>query len=75
MVHAVAKSYKKRRVVESVSLDVHRGEAGGLLGPPRARKATVFLMVTGLLRPPASPPAPSFFFSRGRWLPAPSRFW
>ncbi|MER2604482.1 MAG: LPS export ABC transporter ATP-binding protein [Siculibacillus sp.] len=53
VVHAVAKAYKKRRVVESVSLDVHRGEAVGLLGPNGAGKTTVFYMITGLIRPDA----------------------
>ena len=52
-VEAVAKAYKKRRVVESVSLDVHRGEAVGLLGPNGAGKTTVFYMITGLIRPDA----------------------
>ncbi|TBW41427.1 LPS export ABC transporter ATP-binding protein [Siculibacillus lacustris] len=53
VVHAVAKAYRKRRVVESVSLDVHRGEAVGLLGPNGAGKTTVFYMITGLIRPDA----------------------
>ncbi|MCE1236189.1 MAG: LPS export ABC transporter ATP-binding protein [Hyphomicrobiales bacterium] len=52
-VETVAKAYKKRRVVESVSLDVHRGEAVGLLGPNGAGKTTVFYMITGLIRPDA----------------------
>ena len=53
IVHSVAKAYKKRRVVENVSLDVHRGEAVGLLGPNGAGKTTVFYMITGLIRPDA----------------------
>jgi len=53
VVATVAKAYKKRRVVESVSLDVHRGEAVGLLGPNGAGKTTVFYMITGLIRPDA----------------------
>ena len=50
-VEAVAKAYKKRRVVENVSLEVHRGEAVGLLGPNGAGKTTCFYMITGLIRP------------------------
>ncbi|WP_407049131.1 LPS export ABC transporter ATP-binding protein [Methyloraptor flagellatus] len=53
VVAAVAKSYKRRRVVESVSLNVRRGEAVGLLGPNGAGKTTVFYMITGLIRPDA----------------------
>lgn len=53
IVRSVAKAYKKRRVVENVSLDVHRGEAVGLLGPNGAGKTTVFYMITGLIRPDA----------------------
>jgi lipopolysaccharide export system ATP-binding protein len=49
--HAVmlAKSYRKRPVVRSVSLSVRRGEAVGLLGPNGAGKTTVFYMITGLI--------------------------
>ncbi len=53
IVRSVAKAYKKRRVVENVSLDVHRGEAVGLLGPNGAGKTTVFYMITGLIKPDA----------------------
>jgi lipopolysaccharide export system ATP-binding protein len=45
----LAKSYKKRPVVRSVSLSVRRGEAVGLLGPNGAGKTTVFYMITGLI--------------------------
>ncbi len=48
-VHAVEKSFKKRRVVQGVSLNVGRGEAVGLLGPNGAGKTTVFYMITGLI--------------------------
>ncbi len=50
-VHHLGKSYKARRVVEDVSLNVRRGEAVGLLGPNGAGKTTVFYMITGLIRP------------------------
>jgi lipopolysaccharide export system ATP-binding protein len=45
----LAKSYRKRPVVRSVSLNVKRGEAVGLLGPNGAGKTTVFYMITGLI--------------------------
>jgi lipopolysaccharide export system ATP-binding protein len=45
----LAKSYKKRPVVKSVSVQVRRGEAVGLLGPNGAGKTTVFYMITGLI--------------------------
>ncbi len=50
-VHHLGKSYKARRVVEDVSLNVRRGEAVGLLGPNGAGKTTVFYMITGLVQP------------------------
>lgn len=45
----LSKSYKSRRVVDSVSLGVRRGEAVGLLGPNGAGKTTCFYMITGLV--------------------------
>lgn len=45
------KSYKNRRVVNEVSIDVKRGEIVGLLGPNGAGKTTTFYMVVGLARP------------------------
>ncbi len=50
-VHHLGKSYKARRVVEDVSLNVRRGEVVGLLGPNGAGKTTVFYMITGLIKP------------------------
>jgi len=47
----VGKTYKKRRVVQNVTIQVHRGEAVGLLGPNGAGKTTTFYMITGLIRP------------------------
>ncbi len=48
---ALCKSYKRRPVVQDVSLSVRRGEAVGLLGPNGAGKTTVFYMITGLIAP------------------------
>ena len=45
----LAKSYKKRDVVKSVSLRVAGGEIVGLLGPNGAGKTTCFYMIVGLV--------------------------
>jgi len=47
----VSKSYKGRKVVQQVSLDVGQGEVVGLLGPNGAGKTTTFYMIVGLTRP------------------------
>ncbi len=46
----LAKSYKSRRVVEDVSLQINSGEVVGLLGPNGAGKTTCFYMIVGLGR-------------------------
>jgi lipopolysaccharide export system ATP-binding protein len=43
------KWFKTRKVVDSVSLDIQRGEIVGLLGPNGAGKTTSFYMMVGLL--------------------------
>lgn len=45
------KIYRKRRVVDGVSISVSSGEIVGLLGPNGAGKTTTFYMITGLIRP------------------------
>jgi len=47
----LCKSYKKRRVVNGISLEVHKGEIVGLLGPNGAGKTTTFYMITGIVKP------------------------
>ena len=47
----LCKSYKKRRVVDGVSLEVNKGEIVGLLGPNGAGKTTTFYMITGIVKP------------------------
>ena len=47
----VVKIYRGRRVVDQVSLEVHRSETVGLLGPNGAGKTTTFYMITGMIRP------------------------
>ena len=48
---SLVKSYRKRKVVNHVSIEVRRGEIVGLLGPNGAGKTTTFYMVVGLTRP------------------------
>jgi len=45
------KAYKKRRILEGVSLSVSSGDVVGLLGPNGAGKTTCFYMVVGLVKP------------------------
>ncbi|MFQ5955470.1 MAG: LPS export ABC transporter ATP-binding protein [Kiloniellales bacterium] len=47
----LGKRFKKRPVVQDVSLSVQRGEVVGLLGPNGAGKTTCFYMITGLMTP------------------------
>lgn len=46
---SLAKSYKSRKVVENVSLQVEQGAVVGLLGPNGAGKTTSFYMIVGLV--------------------------
>jgi len=47
----LVKIYGRRKVVDDVSFEVHRGEIVGLLGPNGAGKTTSFYMVTGMISP------------------------
>jgi len=47
----LTKRFKRRTVVDDVSLEVQRGEVVGLLGPNGAGKSTSFHMIVGLERP------------------------
>ena len=44
----VTKRFGKKTVVEDVSLDVHKGEIFGLLGPSGAGKTTIVKMIAGI---------------------------
>src|SRR5262249_44957426 len=48
---SLKKSYRRRTVVNDVSIVVHPGEVVGLLGPNGAGKTTTFYMVVGLEEP------------------------
>lgn len=47
----LVKKYKKRTVVNNVSVLVQQGEIVGLLGPNGAGKTTTFYMTVGLIKP------------------------
>jgi len=47
----LVKKYKKRTVVDDVSVDVKQGEVVGLLGPNGAGKTTTFYMIVGMITP------------------------
>lgn len=48
---SLIKKYRKRVVVNNVSVEVNRGEIVGLLGPNGAGKTTTFYMIVGLIKP------------------------
>ncbi len=50
-VKKISKSFKLRKVVDSVSFSVESGKIVGLLGPNGAGKTTSFYMVVGLIQP------------------------
>src|SRR6478736_8862268 len=47
----LSKSYRGRRVVDDVELEIGQGEVVGLLGPNGAGKTTTFYIIVGLTRP------------------------
>ncbi|HAP67845.1 MAG TPA: LPS export ABC transporter ATP-binding protein, partial [Nitrospinae bacterium] len=47
----LVKAFKGRKVVNSVNVEIKKGEVVGLLGPNGAGKTTTFYLVVGLTRP------------------------
>jgi lipopolysaccharide export system ATP-binding protein len=47
----LVKSFNGRRVVNDVSIEIHKGEIVGLLGPNGAGKSTTFYMIVGRILP------------------------
>jgi len=48
---SLVKIYKKRKVVNDVSIQMNQGEIVGLLGPNGAGKTTTFYMIIGFIKP------------------------
>ena len=47
----LSKSFRQKKVVNTVHVEVRGGEVVGLLGPNGAGKTTIFYMIVGLLKP------------------------
>ena len=47
----ISKSYRGRKVVNSISIEVNQGEIVGLLGPNGGGKTTSFYMIVGIIKP------------------------
>jgi lipopolysaccharide export system ATP-binding protein len=47
----IVKKYRKRTVVNQVSIELNQGEIVGLLGPNGAGKTTSFYIIVGLIKP------------------------
>ena len=47
----LTKSFRQKKVVDSVSIEIQGGEVVGLLGPNGAGKTTIFYMIVGLHQP------------------------
>lgn len=47
----IVKTYRGRKVVKGVTIEVNQGEIVGLLGPNGAGKTTTFYMIVGLVTP------------------------
>src|SRR2546428_8935283 len=48
---SLVKTYRGKRVVDDVSLEMKQGEIVGLLGPNGAGKTTTFYMLVGMIHP------------------------
>jgi lipopolysaccharide export system ATP-binding protein len=48
---SLTKSFRHKKVVDSVSAEIRGGEVVGLLGPNGAGKTTIFYMIVGLYQP------------------------
>jgi len=47
----LTKSFRHKKVVDTVNVEIRGGEVVGLLGPNGAGKTTIFYMIVGLLQP------------------------
>src|SRR5215204_4594279 len=48
---SLVKYYGRRKVADTVSIEISQGEIVGLLGPNGAGKTTTFYMIVGLVKP------------------------
>ena len=48
---SLSKSFRHKKAVDSVSIEIRGGEVVGLLGPNGAGKTTIFYMIVGLYQP------------------------
>lgn len=46
----ISKSFQKKQVLKEISLDIHKGEIFGLLGPSGAGKTTLIKLITGQIK-------------------------
>jgi lipopolysaccharide export system ATP-binding protein len=53
VIRNLGKSYRRRRVIHDVSMELQRGEVVALLGPNGAGKTTCFYAIAGLVTPEA----------------------
>src|SRR4030066_2525213 len=47
----LTKSFHRKKVVDTVNVEIRGGEVVGLLGPNGGGKTTIFYMIVGLLQP------------------------
>lgn len=50
-IEGLTKSFRRKKVVNGVNIEIRGGEVVGLLGPNGAGKTTIFYMIVGLLQP------------------------
>jgi lipopolysaccharide export system ATP-binding protein len=50
VVNRISKSFGNKKIINDISLKIHKGEIVGLLGPNGAGKTTTFYVIVGLLK-------------------------
>ncbi|MGO1469504.1 MAG: ABC transporter ATP-binding protein [Tissierella sp.] len=50
-IKGITKTYRKKRALDDLSLDIKKGGVVGILGPNGSGKTTIIKILTGLLRP------------------------
>ena len=49
-IRGVSKSFYEKQVLREISIEIHKGEVFGLLGPSGAGKTTLIKLITGQLK-------------------------